>query len=150
MRSSLTSGLISSFALTALHQLLKNTLSKAPRMDKLGMEALEKSLGYAGVGVPKKKKLYYSTLAGDLAGNAGYYSLVGLNPKHSILTGAALGLMAGVGALALPEKLGLSNKHSNATRETQLLTLGLYVAAGLVAGGVYRIFNRRKKAVSTQ
>lgn len=147
MSSSLSSGLISSFALTALHQLLKNTLSKAPRMDKLGMEAMKKSLKYAGVGVPSKKKLYYSTLAGDIAGNAGYYSLVGLNPRHSILTGAGLGLMAGIGALALPEKLGLSNKHSNNTRETQLLTLGLYVAAGLIAGGVYRIFNRRKNDV---
>ena len=145
MSSSLNSGLIGSFALTALHQLLKNTISKAPRMDKLGMEALEKSLGYAGVGVPSKKKLYYSTLAGDIAGNAGYYSLVGLNPRHSILTGAALGLMAGIAALALPEKMGLDKKQSNATRETQLLTLGLYVAAGLIAGGVYKIFRGRKK-----
>jgi hypothetical protein len=117
-------------------------------MDKLGTQALKKSLKYAGVGVPSKKKLYYSTLAGDIAGNAGYYSLVGLNPKHSILTGGVLGLIAGIGALALPEKLGLDKKYSNATRETQLLTVGLYVAAGLIAGGMYRIFNRRKNDVA--
>lgn len=138
----MTSGLISSVALTLAHQTLKNNVSHAPRMDKLGMEALGKTLDSAGVEVPGKKKLYYSTMIGDIAGNAGYYALVGMNPKHSILTGAALGLMAGIGALALPGKLGLNKEYSNETGKTQLLTLGLYVSAGLIAGIVHKLMNR--------
>jgi hypothetical protein len=142
--ASMTSGLISSVALTFLHQTLKNNVSHAPRMDKLGMEALKDTLNAAGVAVPGKKKLYYSTMIGDIAGNAGYYSLVGMNPRNSILTGAALGLMAGIGAITLPGKLGLSEQYSNETRKTQLLTLGLYVSAGLIAGAVHKLMNRKK------
>lgn len=141
--ASLTSGLISSVALTLAHQTLKNNVSQAPRMDKLGMEALAGALGYAGIPVPGKKKLYYGTMAGDIAGNAGYYSLVGMNPRHSILTGAALGLMAGIGAIALPAKLGLTEKYSNKTGKTQLLTLGLYVSAGLIAGVVHKLMDKK-------
>jgi len=140
--ASLTSGLISSVTLTLLHQTLKNNVSHAPRMDKLGMEALETSLDNAGVAVPDKHKLYYATMAGDIAGNAGYYSLVGMNPRNSITTGAALGLMAGLGAIALPGKLGLNKKYSNETTKTQLLTLGLYVSAGLIAGVVHKLMDR--------
>jgi uncharacterized membrane protein len=148
--ASLTSGLISSVALTMLHQTLKNTVSHAPRMDKLGMEALKASLQYMGIGKPKKKKLYYGTMAGDIAGNTGYYSLVGLYPRHSILTGAALGLVAGLGAIGLPARIGLNEKHSNETRKTQLLTLGLYVTAGLIAGAVHKIMNKRQQRPSVR
>ncbi|MBW8683766.1 hypothetical protein K1Y79_05425 [Chitinophaga sp. B61] len=142
--ASLTSGLVSSVALTLLHQTLKNNVSHAPRMDKLGMEALESTMESVGMALPSKNKRYYATMAGDIAGNAGYYALVGANPKNSIVTGAALGLMAGIGALALPEKLGLSQKYSNETTKTQLLTLGLYVSAGLIAGVVHKLMDRKK------
>jgi hypothetical protein len=67
-----------------------------------------------------------------------------MNPRNSILTGAALGLMAGIGAITLPGKLGLSEQYSNETRKTQLLTLGLYVSAGLIAGAVHKLMNRKK------
>jgi hypothetical protein len=141
--ASLTSGLVSSVALTIAHQILKNNVSQAPRMDKLGMQALASTLNNAGLPVPAKKKLYYTTMAGDIAGNAGYYSLVGMNPKYSILSGAALGLMAGIGAITLPNKLGLNEKYSNKTGKTQLLTLGLYVSAGLIAGIVHKLMDKK-------
>lgn len=137
--TSMISGLAGSVALTLLHQQLKSAVEDAPAMDELGMETLEKSLSAADVTVPSREKLYEYTLAGDLAGNAAYYSLVGINPKHSILTGAALGLAAGIGAIVLPEKMGLDDQPSNATRKTQVLTLGLYLAGGLVAGVVHRM-----------
>lgn len=146
----MTSGLVSAVALTVAHQTLKNNVSHAPRMDKLGMEALGKTLDSAGMEVPGKKKLYYSTMMGDIAGNAGYYALVGMNPKNSILTGAALGLMAGIGALALPGKIGLSKEYSNETGKTQLLTLGLYVGAGLVAGIVHKLMNLKRRNTRAQ
>ncbi|PWV49093.1 hypothetical protein [Chitinophaga sp. S165] len=142
--ASMTSGLISSVALTVAHETLRKNVSQAPRMDKLGMQALSSSLNQARLPVPGEKKLYYATMAGDIAGNAGYYSLVGMNPKYSILTGAALGLMAGIGAITLPNKLGLNEKYSNKTGKTQLLTLGLYVTAGLIAGVVHKLLDKKK------
>jgi hypothetical protein len=139
--ASLTSGLISSIALTLMHQALKNNVSDAPRMDKLGMQALKK----AGVDAGSKENQYYTAMAGDIAGNAGYYSMVGKYPEYSVLAGAALGAMAGIGAITLPEKMGLKKKYSGATTKTKWLTLGLYVSAGLIAGAVHKFMDKRFK-----
>lgn len=139
--ASLTSGLVSSIALTLMHQALKNNVAHAPRMDKLGMQALKK----AGVNAGSKEKQYYTTMAGDVAGNAAYYSMVGKYPEHSLLAGVALGTMAGLGAISLPEKLGLNKKYSGETAKTKWLTLGLYVSAGLIAGAVHKFMDKRFK-----
>lgn len=139
--ASLTSGLISAISLTLMHQALRHNVSHAPRMDKLGMQALKK----AGVDAGSKEKQYYATMAGDIAGNAGYYSMVGQYPEHSVLAGAALGAMAGLGAITLPKKMGLNEKYSGETTKTKWLTLGLYVSAGLIAGAVHKFMDKRFK-----
>ncbi|RYY25510.1 MAG: hypothetical protein EOO04_11815 [Chitinophagaceae bacterium] len=134
----LISGLAGSLALTALHQLLKGHVKNAPRMDKMGEQALGKILSGTGQTIPEENKLYKATLAGDIVGNALYYSVVGTVPGSPVLTGAGLGLAAGVGALVLPEKLGLNKEYSNATTKTQVLTVAIYLAGGLVAGLVQK------------
>lgn len=137
---SLISGLVGSVTLTLLHQCLVKKLADAPRMDQLGMEALSETLEAADLPEPETPVLYNATLVGDIAGNAAYYSMVGIIPKHSCLIGSVLGISAGAGAILLPEKLGLNPKHSNATPRTKALTMALYIAGGLVAGSVYRLF----------
>lgn len=136
--ASFLSGIAGSVVLTALHQLLRGQLSDAPRMDKLGEQAIVKGAEALNVEAPSGEKLYNTTMAADLAGNAVYYSMVGSAPGSSVLAGAALGAAAGIGALMLPEKMGLNPAYSNKTRRTQLLTCGLYLTAGLVAGLVYK------------
>lgn len=135
--SSFISGLSGAIVLTGLHQLLRRYLSDAPRMDKLGEQAIEKGADALGLDAPAGDDLYNTTMAADIAGNAVYYSLVRTIPGHGVLAGAALGTAAGIGAIVLPEKMGLNPKYSNKTARTQLLTLGLYITAGLVAGMVY-------------
>jgi len=141
--ASITSGLAGSVALTIFHQVMKTNVSHAPRLDKLGMEAMETTLNKAGLPSTTSKDLYYKTLAGDIAANAGYYSLVGLSPKNSITTGALLGAVAGIGAVGLPSKMGLINKYTNATQKTKLLTVALYLSAGLLAGVVYKFMAKK-------
>ena len=140
---SFISGLAGSLVLTLLHETLRKTVTSAPRMDKMGEEGLSKVLTAAGVEVPSEENLYGITMAGDIIGNAGYYSLVGIKPKYSILTGAALGLAAGIGAVELPGKMGLNEEYSNATPKTQALTLLIYLTGGLVAGAVHSFFERK-------
>ena len=135
---SFLSGLAGAVALTALHQLLKNNVSKAPRLDKLGMQALEKTVQSATGEVPDSKTLYNSTLIGDITGNAAYYSLVRLAPEHSCIAGATLGALAGVGAIILPEKMGLDASATNRSNKTKLLTIALYTAGGLITGLAYK------------
>lgn len=141
--SSLISGLAGSLALTILHETLRKNVPLAPRMDLMGEEGMAKVLSAIGVPVPSEPQLFNVTMGSDIVGNAGYYALVATTPKHSIIAGTVLGIAAGVGALTLPEKLGLNKEYSNATKKTQLLTLAIYLFGGLVAGTVYNALERK-------
>ncbi len=135
---SLAAGLAGSLALTLTHQLLHPYISDAPRMDLMGEEALLKLADKADVTVPADK-VYGITMAGDLAGNALYYSLAGAAGKeNAVVTGTALGLAAGIGAVYLPKPLGLTNAYSDRTWATKLMTVGIYLLGGVVAGCVAR------------
>lgn len=144
---SLISGLAGSITLTVLHQCLVKTVKHSPRMDRLGMEVFDKTLTELDLPGLPEEKLYNATLLGDVAGNAAYYALAGLSPKHSQVSGSVLGIAAGAGAIALPEKLGLNPRHSNATTQTKALTLVLYLAGGLVAGSVFRLLSSTSEPV---
>ena len=131
----LTGGLIGSTVLTMLHQALKNNYSNAPRMDLLGEEALEKGLNKIGVEPPEEERLHNITLAGDIVLNSLFFSLAATTIS-SCSKGTAMGLVAGLGALYLPEKLGLNPEHSNKTIQTKILTVSLYTIGGYIAGKV--------------
>ena len=141
--SSFIGGLAGSIALTLLHEVLKKNVSAAPRMDKLGKQALSKALAASGSEIPSDNNLQKFTLGGDIMGNAGYYSLVGLIPRYGLLTGVVIGLAAGIGAVTLPGKMGLNEKYSNATNKTRMLTVALYLTGGLVAGAVHTLLARK-------
>lgn len=144
--ASLISGLAGSLALTILHETIRKNVALAPRMDLMGEEGLAKVLSAAGIPVPDEPKLFNLTMGGDIVGNAGYYALVAAAPKHPVVAGAVLGAAAGIGALVLPDKLGLNKEYSNATPKTQFLTLAIYFVGGIVAGAVYKVLDKRSHA----
>jgi hypothetical protein len=122
---------------------MRRQTPKAPRMDVLGERAIAQTSEALFGARPHGKHLHEAALAGDLAANSAYYSLVGLGqPEGAVARGAALGLAAGLGALALPGPLGLGSKPSNRTPETQLMTVAWYVIGGVAAGLTYRILSR--------
>lgn len=139
---SLVSGLAGATALTICHQLLKANVPDAPRMDKLGRQALKKTITAAGGTLPSRTALKRYTFAGDILSNAAYYSLAA--GSNSIWKGALLGTSAGVGAVTLPDKLGLDARHSNKTVRTRALTVGLYLLGGLVSGITHRALSAKK------
>jgi hypothetical protein len=145
--SSLISGFSGAVALTFLHQVFRKTVKNAPRMDRLGQQAIQKIIGSTGHKVPSKDSLFNVTMAGDITGNAMYYSVVGALPVNPVVTGAGLGLAAGIGAILLPEPLGLDEKYSNATAKTQILTIAIYLAGGIVAGLVQKQIKKKKPLV---
>ena len=133
------SGLAGAAAVTILHETIRRVTPDAPRMDLLGMRAIEKSMRRADMEPPSGKKLFNIALVGDLFGNALYYSLVGLGSDLRLwLRGARLGLAAGVGGVALPGPMGLGRAPSSRTRTTQGLTVLLYLAGGLVSALMYQ------------
>jgi hypothetical protein len=133
----LAGGFVGAAALTALHESLRRLRGDAPRMDVLGERAIARGLGAAGIDPPPPEALHGPALAGDLAANTLYYGLIGLGPREwTLARGAALGLLAGVGAVALPGPMGLGSAPSNRTPATRAMTVGLYLAGGLVAAAV--------------
>lgn len=130
----LVAGAAGAAAVTALHQTARTTLRHPPRMDVFGKRALR----HAGVRL-HGRELEQATLAGDLAANSAYFALaaVGL-PRSAPWRGVALGLAAGLGALTLPQRMGLGSRPAWARGSTAALTVAWYTAGGLVAGFVAR------------
>lgn len=140
---SLTSGLAGALALTAVHETARRVLPNAPRMDIVGRRALVKGARRLGFGPPSPETRRPIALAGELASNTLYYTLVGLGRKPSpLLRGGALGSVAGLAAVALPPMLGLGRQPRGTTKNTQAMTAGWYLIGGLVAAATYRLLDR--------
>lgn len=138
------SGLFGACTLTLIHESARQILPKAPRMDILGMRAITKSLRLLDQEAPPENQLHKVTLAGDIISNSAYYSLVSIGePEHAVLRGTLLGLAAGIGAVLLPEPLGLGSAPSGRTPETKVMTVGWYVAGGIAAAIMYRLLSQQ-------
>ncbi|WP_316831722.1 hypothetical protein [Pedobacter aquatilis] len=129
------SGLAGALSLNVLHESLKHLQTDMPRVDLVGKEALNKLTGKLGFQIESEANQYRATLAADLISNALYYSMIGLGGKKYLWPRAiALGLSAGIGAVRLPEPLGLDQKPVNKNLKTSGLTIAYYLSGALVTG----------------
>src|SRR5687767_235124 len=113
----LIGGLAGALSVTLLHETLRKVYPGAPRLDLLGEQATSKIIKATGHEPPAEDKLYGTALVGDVAANALYYGFAAANAKHPVRTAAILGITAGLGAISIPSKIGLSDQHSAATTE---------------------------------
>lgn len=144
--TNLIAGLGGAVVLNILHESLKNKGRNMPHIDRLGEEALQKSIGYLGTSIEDEHTLYLSTLAGDIAGNAIYYSLIG--GKNSLIWPKAImfGLAAGIGAVTLPKPMGLDATPVARNAKSTVLTIGYYLTGALATAAILKLFKtgRRK------
>jgi len=144
--SALGGGLAGAFAVTLIHETVKRVVPEAPRMDLLGMNAIKKGLNRAGMPSPKEETLFTWALAGDLLSNSLYYSMAGIGREKNVwLRSTLLGLAAGIGAVTLPEPLGLNERYSNKSLATQAMTVGLYVAGAVATAAVMKWLNSSRE-----
>jgi hypothetical protein len=149
--TAIAGGLAGAATITLLHESIRRVVPEAPRMDRLGMQAISKGLKKAGKKVPKEDALFTAAMVGDLLSNAIFYSAAGIGKEQNIWKrSAVLGLAAGLGAVLLPEPLGLNSKHSSRTVATQIMTVGLYVTGALVTTAVIKLLNRKKQVKHTE
>ena len=140
----LTAGLAGAVVLTVAHQLLRKVSDDAPRMDLMGEEALDKITDKTGTDIPEENK-YAVTMVGDIASNTLYYALAALGKnKPSVIPGGLLGLAAGVGGVYLPKHLGLSNKYSDRTLKTRIMTMAIYTLGGFVSAKVAAMLSKKQ------
>ncbi len=136
------SGVAGAVSLNLMHECTRVSMPHPPRVDIVGMRAVAKIARATGHEPPQE--LRKTAMAGDLVANSLYYGLVGLGGRRNALAiGAVGGLAAGIGALLLSPTLGVGDAEVNRTRGTQVMTAGMYFAAGLIAGAVYRSVSRR-------
>ncbi|MDJ1503812.1 hypothetical protein [Xanthocytophaga agilis] len=139
----LGSGLAGALSVTLINESVRRFVPNAPRLDLLGSRAVEKSASAMGYSLPSSAR-YPVAIAGDLLSNSLYYSMSGVGKeKNTLLKGALLGLAAGVGAVALPDKMGLGEQPTNKTGQTQLLTVAYYLIGGLVTAATARFLTDR-------
>lgn len=139
------SGVAGAAIITLIHETLRQFVPQAPRMERLGMQAVEKALNKSGLPTPDNENtLYGQALAGDLLANSLYYSMAGLG-KKPWLTGLIVGFGAGIAAVTLPAQLGLEEKNVNRTPATTAMTIGLYTLGGIVAAGVASLLSEKNQ-----
>ena len=142
LSSSMIAGVAGAAALTAVHQLARHRLSNAPRMDVLGNRAIARLLDRPLTG-PASADLERLSLGGDLLANSLYYALVGRTSRPNVWQrGAGLGVAAGVGALLLPERLGLGRPPHSDSAANQVMTVAWYVIGGLAAACTFEWLDR--------
>jgi len=112
------------------------------------MRALAKGFAAADHDIPPRRDLIKIAMAGDLASNTAYYSLVGAaGPDNAVAAGTLLGLAAGIGAVLLPGPLGLGEAPSARTPQTKAMTVAWYLAGGLAAGLAFRALSDTRKGL---
>lgn len=145
LSSAIGGGIAGAITLTLIHETVRRSISNAPRMDLLGMEAIAKTLDSVDAEVPKEDKLFKITMAGDIVSNALYYSLTGIGKgEQAVLRGAFLGLAAGIGAVYLPKPLGLNAAPAGRTIQTKVMTFALYTIGGVVAGFIGKLIENKQ------
>jgi len=136
---SLIGGFAGAIALNLLHETARRIDPKAPRVDLLGEQALTKSLDALEIDAPQGRELYLATLAADVLSNGIYFAAIGGSEKSNLIrNGLATGIIAGLGAIKLPEPLGLDDAPVNRSQATQLMTVAWYTIGGLVAAIVIK------------
>ncbi len=143
--SALEGGVVGATVLTILHEVIRHFDEEAPRMDKLGMQAFGKFLQSIDLKVPEKDQLFIITTLFELLANTLFYGMAGAGGKHHAWQrGALLGLAAGIGAVALPEHLGLVESANSKKPRTKLMTIGMYLIGGIVTAEVSRRLEERR------
>ncbi len=114
-------------------------------MDKYGRRSIARGMEIVGMTPPSRNALQGLALAGDLLTNTLFYALVAAGspkPKRALVRGAALGAVAGIGAVVLPPIMGLGSAPSRRTPQTKAMTLAWYLAGGIAAAGVWSLLGR--------
>jgi hypothetical protein len=149
--SSLVGGFAGACALTLINQIVSKIDKDAPRLDLLGMNAVAKLIRSPQSAPILVRNLLPMSVAGDLVSNSLYYGMAGGNSSNQrLLKGALLGLGAGIGAVALPKKMGLNETHTNRTTKTQVLTIAWYTLGGLVAAATMNAIEKDTESLPSK
>ncbi|WP_294210145.1 hypothetical protein [uncultured Chryseobacterium sp.] len=132
MYKKILAGLGGAIALNLLHETIRKNFNNVPEVNKVGEEALNKALDKADMKITNPDQLYAATLAGDVISNGIYYATTATSSFN-----IASGLLAGIGAVALPKKMGLDHDPVAETTEKKVMTVAYYLFGAVVTKLIY-------------
>ena len=134
------SGAAGALVLTLLHELVRRRINTAPRMDIVAMRGLRRLIPASQQERIGADNLFRLALVGDLVANAIYYSAVPTRTSAAtLMRAAALGGAAGLGALVLPERVGLGAPPHSHTHANRAMTIAWYLAGALAAAAAANV-----------
>lgn len=131
MIKKMLAGLGGAIALNLLHEIIRKNFNNVPHINELGEEALQKVTDSTPLEISDPDKLYAATLAGDIVSNTVYYGTTATN--HHFTSGLA----AGIGAIVLPQKMGLNDQPVAENNQKKIMTVGYYLFGALVTKLIY-------------
>lgn len=140
--TNILAGLGGAIVLTVLNEALKNVNGDMPRIDLVGEEAVQKTAQYFGIELHSKESVHDVSLLGDLVSNTAYFSLIGGEGKELWVKAASSGILAGLGAVNLPEQLGLDDAPVAKKTATQAWTIGYYLAGALATAALIGVLKK--------
>ena len=128
--------------LTILHKIVRMFNSNAPHFNELGHNTIMKLADKADLNVPNNDVTELLERVSEKATSA-ISGLFGDTGESAILQGAALGLSVGVGTILLQSKEEYFTSEDQSGAKKKLLTVGLYVAGGILASIIVKQLEKR-------
>lgn len=131
--------------LTILQKIVRLFDQDAPHFSELGHNTILKLADKADLNVPNNDVTELLEKVSEKA-SAAIAGLFGETGENSILQGAALGLSVGVGTVLLQPKADYFALENNEVAKKKLLTVGMYVAGGILAAVIVKQLEKRNNA----
>ena len=144
-KNNIIAGLGGAIVLTILNETLKNVSPKMPRINLVGEEAVQQTAALVGINMENEDAIMGTALMGDIVSNTAYYSLINGEGNDLWLKAAASGFTAGLGAVNLPEKLGLNDEPVAQSMTTKVWTVAYYMIGALATASILKFMDKSYK-----
>ena len=128
--ATLAGGIAGALIIKGIHELVKKLDKDVPHFDHLDLNVREKHNFFGGEG-GTENKFFSGGLTGDLLNNAIHKSVSGLSDSNTDLKGGILGIASGLGAIYLPEVLGINHEHKGHSEKKHQVLATIYSLAGV-------------------
>ena len=128
--------------LTILQKIVRLFDQNAPHFNEIGRKTIMKLADKVDLNVPHNDVTQLLEAASEKATRA-IAGIFGDKGENAIIQGAALGLCVGVGTVLLQPKEDYFSAQHNGVNKKKLLTVGTYVAGGILALIVVKQLKKR-------
>lgn len=135
-------GFAGAIVLTLLNQSLKNMHKNMPHIDLVGKEVVSKTAEYFGIDIENNESVANTALLSDIISNTAYYSLINGEKNELWLKAASAGLLAGLGTVNLPDKMGLNEEPVAKSITTKALVVGYHLVGAFTTAAVIRLMEK--------